>query len=154
MKVTLNHIFETASGKVCGKSSTYVCYNKQTGKMYTGEFHGSNQPNSEDQQAVKTDFKQRAQLASAWWNANKPLKDKDGTVTREATESYTKVITAYKAQKKLGNPYSYLRTLVTDDLKVILAGKDITGGITIEGTTQTSGGNGGSTNNPPVLGDG
>lgn len=36
---------------------------------------------------------------------------------------------AYKAQHKIGNPYSYMRSLVTDDLKVMLADNDITGGV-------------------------
>ena len=37
---------------------------------------------------------------------------------------------AYKAQHKIGNRFSYLRTLVTDDLKVKLGDLDITGSIT------------------------
>lgn len=38
-KVTLNHAFETMSGKLCRKGTTYVALNKQTGKMYTAEYH-------------------------------------------------------------------------------------------------------------------
>ena len=53
---------------------------------------------------------------------------------------------AYKAQHKIGNPYSYLRSLVTDDLKVILAGNDLTGGI-------VSGGGSGSSQNPGGSGE-
>ena len=48
------------------------------------------------------------------------------------------------AQHKIGNPYSYLRSLVTDDLKVILAGNDLTGGVKPGGST-TEGGGGGQT---------
>ena len=48
---------------------------------------------------------------------------------------------AYKAKHKIGNPYSYLRSLVTDDLKVILAGNDLTGGV-------VSGGESGGSQNP------
>ena len=40
--------------------------------------------------------------------------------------------------------YSYLRSLVTDDLKVILAGNDLTGGVNPGGST-TEGGGGGQT---------
>ena len=47
---------------------------------------------------------------------------------------------AYKAQHKIGNPYSYLRSLVTDDLKVILAGNDLTGGVKPGGSTTEGGG--------------
>lgn len=51
---------------------------------------------------------------------------------------------AYKAQHKIGNPYSYMRSLVTDDLKVILAGNDITGGVTTGGGTSQGSGTHGS----------
>ena len=37
---------------------------------------------------------------------------------------------AYKAQHKIGNPFNYLRSLVTNDLKVKLGDLDITGSIT------------------------
>ena len=47
---------------------------------------------------------------------------------------------AYKAQYKIGNPYSYMRSLVTDDLKVILSGNDLTGGVTPGGSTTEGGG--------------
>lgn len=48
---------------------------------------------------------------------------------------------AYKAQHKIGNPYSFMRSLVTDDLKVMLAGNDLTGGVKPGGST-TEGGDG------------
>lgn len=47
-----------------------------------------------------------------------------------------------KAQHKIGNPYSYMRSLVTDDLKVLLAGNDITGGVNPGGSTTEGGGSG------------
>lgn len=50
---------------------------------------------------------------------------------------------AYKAQSKIGNPYSYMRSLVTDDLKVILSGNDLTGGVAPGGTTEGGGTQGG-----------
>lgn len=31
----------------------------------------------------------------------------------------------YKAQRKIGNPYSYLRSLVQDDLTILLGGKPV-----------------------------
>ena len=40
---------------------------------------------------------------------------------------------AYKAQHKIGNPYSFMRSLVTDDLKVMLSGNDLTGGVSADG---------------------
>ena len=49
---------------------------------------------------------------------------------------------AYKAQHKIGNPYSFMRSLVTDDLKVLLAGNDITGGVKPGGSTTEGGGSG------------
>lgn len=45
-----------------------------------------------------------------------------------------------KAQHKIGNPYSYMRSLVTDDLKVVLAGNDLTGGVAAGGGSTTGGG--------------
>lgn len=45
-----------------------------------------------------------------------------------------------KAQHKIGNPYSYMRFLVTDDLKVVLAGNDLTGGVAAGGGSTTGGG--------------
>lgn len=65
-----------------------------------------------------------------------------------AAEAYLAVMKAYKAQHKIGNPYSYMRSLVTDDLKVMLAGNDITGGVTAGGSAAAGGGSttgGGST---------
>lgn len=47
---------------------------------------------------------------------------------------------AYKAQHKIGYPYSFMRPLVTDDLKVLLAGNDITGGVKPGGSTTEGGG--------------
>lgn len=47
---------------------------------------------------------------------------------------------AYKSQSKIGNPYSYMRSLVTDDLKVILSGNDLTGGVVAGGGSTTEGG--------------
>ncbi len=52
---------------------------------------------------------------------------------------------AFKGQHKMGNIFAYMRSLVTDDLKVVLAGNDITGGVKSGGTTT---GGGGSTGNP------
>lgn len=48
---------------------------------------------------------------------------------------------AYKAQHKFGNPYSFMRSLVTDGLKVMLAGNDLTGGVK-PGDSTTEGGGG------------
>lgn len=143
-KITLNHMFASASGKLCKKEGTYVAYNKKTGKMYTAEYHGAEQPNSAKQQAMKSAFAEKASFAGQWWRENKPAtKDANGS------DAYQAVIKAYKAQTKIGNPYSYLRSLVTDDLKVILKGQDLTGGIV---PSQPNGGTG--TTTPPTPDDG
>lgn len=47
-----------------------------------------------------------------------------------------------KAQHKIGNPYSFMRSLVTDDLKVMLSGNDLTGGVKPGGSTTEGGGGG------------
>lgn len=51
----------------------------------------------------------------------------------KGSDAYLAVMKAYKAQHKIGNPYSYMRSLVTDDLKVILSGNDLTGGVVADG---------------------
>ena len=99
-----------------------------------------NNPNTEGQQAVRATFKKKSQFASAWWKQNRP-----SSTSANGTDAYVAVMKAYKAQHKIGNPYSYLRSLVTDDLKVILAGNDLTGGVSSgseSGGGQTPGGSG------------
>lgn len=132
-KVTLNHAFETMSGKLCRRGTTYVALNKQTGKMYTAEYHARDITNSEALQQVKATFTKRAKFASSWWNANKP------SITNAAgTANYQLVMKAYKGQHKVGNPYSYLRSLVSLELKVMLGDLDITGDITSGGGSSTT----------------
>ena len=134
-KITPSHLITSISGKLCKKDTTYIGVNKRTGKMYSAGYHGCTQPNSEEQQAVKATFKKKAQFASAWWKQNRPA-DKNA----KGSEAYLSVMKAYKAQHKIGNPYSFMRSLVTDDLKVMLAGNDLTGGVV------SGGGSGGSQN--------
>lgn len=133
-KVTLNHLFESVSGKLCKKGSTYVALNKKTGKMYSAEYHEHAITNSEALQDVKAAFTSKSKFASSWWATNKPAKE--GTL---GTDAYQKVIKAYKQQSKIGNPYSYLRSLVTDDLKVMLGTTDLTNGTTAGGGTSSGG---------------
>ena len=139
-KITPSHLITSISGKLCKKDTTYIGVNKRTGKMYSAGYHGCTQPNSEEQQAVKATFKKKAQFASAWWKQNRP-----SSTSANGTDAYIAVMKAYKAQHKIGNPYSYLRSLVTDDLKVVLAGNDLTGGVSSGGESgggQTPGGSG------------
>ena len=141
-KVTLNHAFESMSGKLCKRGSTYVALNKQTGKMYTAEYHARDITNSEALKQVKADFAKQAKFAASWWNANKPsLSNVAGT------ENYQLVMKAYKGQRRIGNPFAYLRTLVSPELKVMLGDIDITGSI-------TPGSGGGSTPSPNPGGGG
>ena len=139
-KIIPSHLVSSISGKLCKKDTTYIGVNKRTGKMYSAGYHGCTQPNSEEQQAVKATFKKKAQFASAWWKQNRP-----SSTSANGSDAYVAVMKAYKAQHKIGNPYSYLRSLVTDDLKVILAGNDLTGGVSSgseSGGGQTPGGSG------------
>lgn len=103
--------------------------------MYSAGYHGCSQPNSEKQQTARDAFKKKAQFASSWWKQNRP-----SATSAKGTEAYLAVMKAYKAQHKIGNPYSYMRSLVTDDLKVILAGNDLTGGVKPGGSTTEGGG--------------
>ena len=127
-KIIPSHLVSSISGKLCKKDTTYIGVNKRTGKMYSAGYHGCTQPNSEEQQAVKATFKKKAQFASAWWKQNRP-----SSTSANGTDAYVAVMKAYKAQHKIGNPYSYLRSLVTDDLKVMLSGNDLTGGVSADG---------------------
>lgn len=141
-KVTLNHAFESMSGKLCKKGSTYVVLNKQTGKMYTAEYHAREVTNSEALQQVKATFAKRAKFSASWWNANKP-----STTNSAGTANYQLVMKAYKGQRRIGNPFAYLRTLVSPELKVMLGDLDITGSI-------PSGGGSSSTTTPNPGGGG
>ena len=127
-KIIPSHLVSSISGKLCKKDTTYIGVNKRTGKMYSAGYHGCTQPNSEEQQAVKATFKKKAQFASAWWKQNRP-----SSTSANGTDAYVAVMKAYKAQHKIGNPYSYLRSLVTDDFKVMLSGNDLTGGVSADG---------------------
>lgn len=128
-------MFSSISGKLCKKGSTYIALNKKTGQMYSAEYHERTQPNSDGQQEAKSVFISKSKLAASWWNTNKP-----SVGNPNGTESYQLVLKAYKSQSKIGNPYSYLRTLVTDELKVKLGDLDITGSTTTSGGGTTAGG--------------
>lgn len=127
-KITPSHLVSSISGKLCKKDTTYIGVNKRTGKMYSAGYHGCVQPNSEKQQTVKSSFTRKSQFASAWWKQNRP-----SSTSTNGTDAYVAVMKAYKSQHKIGNPYSYLRSLVTDDLKVMLSGNDLTGSVSADG---------------------
>ena len=138
-KVRFATDIQSISGKLCSKEGVIYSVNKRTGETYRSDRHVINNPNTEGQQAVRATFKKKAQFASAWWKQNRP-----SSTSAKGTDAYVAVMKAYKAQHKIGNPYSYLRSLVTDDLKVILAGNDLTGGVVSgeSGGSQNPGGSG------------
>lgn len=125
--------------------------NKQTGKTYRSDRHSHHDANTEVQQP-RSIFKKKAQFASSWWKQNRPA-DKNA----KGTEAYLAMMKAYKAQQNpilpsfhadpeilysnLTTPYSYMRSLVTDNLKVLLSGNDLTGGVK-PGSSTTEGGGG------------
>lgn len=134
-KVTFSTDIQSISGKLCSKEGVIYSVNQQTGRTYRSDRHGYHDANTEVQQQTRATFKQKAQFASAWWKQNRP-----SATSAKGTEAYLAVMKAYKAQHKIGNPYSYLRSLVTDDFKVILAGNDLTGGVKPGGSTTEGGG--------------
>ena len=134
-KVRFATDIQSISGKLCSKEGVIYSVNKRTGETYRSDRHVINNPNTEGQQAVRATFKKKAQFASAWWKQNRP-----SSTSAKGTDAYVAVMKAYKAQHKIGNPYSYLRSLVTDDLKVILAGNDLTGSVKPGGSTTEGGG--------------
>ena len=127
-KVKFATDIQSISGKLCSKEGVIYSVNKRTGETYRSDRHVINNPNTEGQQAVRATFKKKAQFASAWWKQNRP-----SSTSANGTDAYVAVMKAYKAQHKIGNPYSYLRSLVTDDLKVMLSGNDLTGGVSADG---------------------
>ena len=127
-KVKFATDIQSISGKLCSKEGVIYSVNKRTGETYRSDRHVINNPNTEGQQAVRATFKKKAQFASAWWKQNRP-----SSTSANGTEAYVAVMKAYKSQHKIGNPYSYLRSLVTDDLKVMLSGNDLTGGVSADG---------------------
>ena len=139
-KVTFSTDIVSISGKLCSKEGVIYSVNQQTGVTYRSDRHGHHDANSAEQQAIRATFKQKAQFASSWWKQNRP-----SSTSANGTDAYVAVMKAYKAQHKIGNPYSFVRSLVTDDLKVILAGIDLTGGVSSgseSGGTQSPGDNG------------
>ena len=134
-KVTFSTDIQSISGKLCSKEGVIYSVNQQTGRTYRSDRHGYHDANTEVQQQTRATFKKKAQLASSWWKQNRP-----SATSAKGTEAYLAVMKAYKAQHKIGNPYSYLRSLVTDDFKVILAGNDLTGGVKPGGSTTEGGG--------------
>ena len=133
-KIQPSDLFTSISGKLCSKEGTYIALNKQTGKMYSAVRHVNTYSNTEAQQAVRTAFVSRSKLGTAWWMANKPSE-----TNPKGTDNYRLVMKAYKSQHKIGNPLSYLRSLVTDDLKVKLGDLDITGEIKADAPSSGTG---------------
>lgn len=144
-KVKFSPDVESISGKLCSRSGVIYSVNKQTGITHRMERHGYSDANTEVQQTLRKTFSSMSKFASAWWKVNKPS-DKQP----KGSENYQLVMKAYKSQHKIGNPYSYMRTLVTDDMKVKLGDLDITGSVTaggspsVPGTGTPSTGNSGS----------
>ena len=127
-KVKFSTDIQSISGKLCSKEGVIYSVNQQTGETYRSDRHSFNDANTERQQQHRADFKKKSQFASAWWKQNRP-----SSTSTNGTEAYVAVMKAYKSQHKIGNPYSYLRSLVTDDLKVMLSGNDLTGGVSADG---------------------
>lgn len=142
-KVTFTSDIQSISGKLCKKEGVVYSVNRQTGVTHRSDRHGYTDANTEAQKTIRTTFATRAHLAAAWWNANKPSQ-----ANPKGSDSYKLVMKAYKAQHKIGNPYSYLRTLVTEDLKVKLGDLDITGEIKTDAPSSGTGSKPGGTQTP------
>lgn len=151
-KVKFTPDVESISGKLCSRSGVIYAVNKQTGVTHRLERHEFANPNTEAQQAVRKTFLSKGKFASVWWKANKPS-DKQP----KGSENYQLVMKAYKSQHKIGNPYSYMRALITDDMKVKLGDLDITGSVTAGGGSSVPGdgshGGTGSQGGTPSTGD-
>lgn len=134
-KVKFSTDIQSISGKLCSKEGVVYSVNQQTGATYRSDRHSSHDASTERQQQHRADFAKKAQFASAWWKQNRP-----SATSAKGSEAYLAVMKAYKAQHKIGNPYSFMRSLVTGDMKVVLAGNDLTGGVVAGGGTTGGGG--------------
>ena len=134
-KVRFSTDIQSISGKLCSREGVIYSVNKQTGETYRSDRHSHHDANTAEQQSLRASFKKKSQFAASWWKQNRPA-DKNA----KGTEAYLAVMKAYKAQHKIGNPYSYMRSLVTDDLKVVLSGNDLTGGVAAGGSAAAGGG--------------
>ena len=152
-KVNFAPDVESISGKLCSRSGVIYAVNKQTGITHRLERHEFSDANTEAQQAVRKTFLSKGKFASAWWKANKPSAEKP-----KGSEHYLLVMKAYKGQHKIGNPYSYLCSLVTDELKVKLGDLDITGDVSAPsaggGSVVKPGSGGSSSSGGPTEGAG
>lgn len=120
-KVKLSTEFESISGRLCKRNGAVIAVNKKTGKMYRYDYHGHNEVNSSKQQAIKATFTQKAKVAASWWKINKPA-SKDATPTAD----FARLKKAYDAQNEYGNIYAFLRSCVTDEMKIVISGKEVT----------------------------
>lgn len=126
---------QSISGKLCSEQGIVYSVNRQTGKTYRSDRHGYHDANTEAQQQVRKLFATKGSFSAAWWKANRPSASQP-----KGSDSYKLVMKAYRSQHKIGNSYSYLRTLVTDDLKVKLGDLDITGDVSSPSAGPSAGG--------------
>lgn len=138
-KVNFAPDIESISGKLCSRSGVIYAVSKQTGITHRIERHEFTDANTEEQQAVRKTFVSKAKFAAIWWNTNKPSAEQP-----KGSENYRLVLKAYKAQHKIGNPYCYMRNLITEDLKVKLGDLDITGSVSAPSTGGNPSAGGGS----------
>jgi len=133
-KVEFAPDIQSISGKLNKKNGTTYSVIKQTGETYRSMHKTFTDKNSAEQQVVRTAFKSKAKAASVWWRANKPT-----NTNPDGTADYQALIARFKTQYKIGNPYSYLRSLVADDLTItIIEPADTTETPTTPGTSDSS----------------
>lgn len=140
VKVTPSFAVEAMSGKPCRSTAQIFATNKQTGRITAYEKHSYPNPNTEAQQKVRASFKERTKAASDWWNANKPSESNP-----QGTELYLDLMQKYKQQHRIGNPFSYLCSLVKSDLTIPINPPS--------DTESGSGSTGGSTSKPSTGGN-
>jgi len=118
------------SGKVCTHGDMYFAVNSQTGKIHTAKmcnpFHGDPTP---AQVAQREAFAKKSKLVASWLAKNKP-----SAGSPDGSETYQKVLTAYKSQHTIGSLYGYVSKLIADDGTVTI------GTSTSSGSTPSGGG--------------
>lgn len=124
MRMTLSPVFETASGKPCKTSATVVMCEHHTGIVRAYDRHECKQPNTAAQQAVKDAFVARNKVAQAWWKINRPA-TKD-VPKAQWTADYRRLDECFQAQRKFNSRWAYLCSCVTDEMKIVIGGVEVT----------------------------
>lgn len=110
-KITPSALVAGISGRTCQLDNTHFKTNAITGKIYAVKLcNPADQSNpTERQKAVRNAFASAAAIAKAWRLANAPTESNP-----KGTAEFQAMYRQYKAQHKVGNWLSFVRTKIKD----------------------------------------